>query len=120
MEDVRVLVVDDCEDSAEALVTLLRGWGYDARAAISGQQALAHMDDFQPLGVLLDINMPGMNGLELSRGLRQRFGEDLVLIAVTGLVSDADRERAEAAGVDFVLVKPLDLSRLRKLLPPIT
>jgi DNA-binding response OmpR family regulator len=117
MEEARVIVVDDSPDIAEALAYLLTSDGYSVRTAYDGAQAVVLVDKFAPHCVLFDINMPIMDGNELSKQLRERFGDDIVLVAITG-EDDSDRRISEAFGrVDHYLQKPVDQKGLRRVLP---
>lgn len=118
-EDVRVVVVDDDPDAAESLKDLLVLDGYNVFTAADAAEALKLVAEQQPLCVLLDIGLPGMDGNDLARALRAQHGADLVVVAVTGRSGEDDRLEAERAGVDYVLVKPLDPRLLRKMLPRI-
>ncbi len=118
-DEVRVLVVDDVFDAAEALACGLELDGYKVRIAQNGEQALALIEESVPHCVLLDVDMPGIDGAELSRRLRERHGDDLVLIAVTGWGEDDERVSQTFACVDHYLKKPVDPAELRKLLPPL-
>ena len=118
-DDVRVLVVDDVVDAAEALAETLALSGYRVWIATDGAAALALVEEHKPHCVLLDIGMPGMDGNELTRTLRTRYGDDIVLIAVTGREHDDERVSDTFARVDHYLQKPVDPDVLRKLLPPI-
>ena len=118
-DDVRVLVVDDVADAAEALAETLELSGYKVQVAADGARALALIEKQQPHCVLLDIGMPGMDGNELARTLRQRYGDDIVLIAVTGREHDDESVSDTFARVDHYLQKPVDPDVLRKLLPPV-
>ena len=111
----RILVVDDNVDSAESLTVLLQVSGHDVCAAHSGDAALAAARDFRPDVVLLDIGMPGMDGHEVARRLREEH-RDLVLVAVTGYGLERDRLDSKQAGFDHHLVKPVDPETLRGLL----
>lgn len=116
---VRVLVVDDDHDVAEVLAEILKLNGYEVRVAHDGLLALTVVEDYQPHCVLLDVNLPGMDGGELSRRLRERYGDDLILIAVTGW-SEKDARVSNAFGrVDHYLQKPVDVRMLSKVLPPV-
>jgi CheY-like chemotaxis protein len=118
-EDVRILVVDDFADAAEPLAELLVDNGYSVRVAPGGEEALLMVPDFHPHCVILDINMPGVNGLQLTQRLKAAYGDDIVLIAVTGGAKD-DRVVAETfARVDHYLPKPIDIERLERILPPL-
>ncbi|HEY3633681.1 MAG TPA: response regulator [Caldimonas sp.] len=118
-DDVRVLVVDDVADAAEALAETLGLSGYKVQVAETGARALALIEEQQPHCVLLDIGMPGMDGNDLARTLRARYGDDIVLIAVTGREHDDERVSDTFARVDHYLQKPVDPDVLRKLLPPV-
>ena len=118
-DDVRVVVVDDFIDAAEALAETLMMSGYKVWVATDGSGALALVETHRPHCVLLDIGMPGMDGNELTRTLRTRYGDDIVLIAVTGREHDDERVSDTFARVDHYLQKPVDPEVLRKLLPPV-
>jgi CheY-like chemotaxis protein len=118
-DDVRVLVVDDVADAAEALAETLELSGYKVSVASNGVRALALIEAEQPHCVLLDIGMPGMDGNQLTRALRERYGDDIVLIAVTGREHDDARVSDTFARVDHYLQKPVDPDVLKKLLPPV-
>ncbi len=113
----RVLVVDDLADSAESLARLLRRWGHEVHIAHDGPSALLAATRTAPEVVLLDIGLPGMDGYEVARRLRDdpaRHG--IVLVALTGYGQSSDRRHARAAGFDQHLVKPVDVALLRSLL----
>lgn len=114
----RILVVDDNADVAEALAMLLELLGYAVETAASGLEALEIVERQCPRVALLDIGMPGMDGLELARRLRERVPEPerLWLVAVTGLGHEEARVRSLAAGFNEHLVKPLDRQTLLALL----
>ncbi|HWC73370.1 MAG TPA: ATP-binding protein [Gemmatimonadales bacterium] len=111
---LRILIVDDNEDSAESLATLLRLLGHDVRVAGDGPGALETAATFTPDVALLDIGLPGMDGHELGRRLRGIPGfEHGLMLALSGYGLDADRRRSRDAGFDGHLVKPLDVDVLR-------
>jgi PAS domain S-box-containing protein len=112
----RVLVVDDNVDAAESMATLLRLWGHQVRLAHNGPEALQAAGQCQPEVVVLDIGLPGMNGYEVARFLRQdpRFGQPL-LVAVTGYGEEEDQRRSTEAGFDRHLVKPVAPEALRQV-----
>ncbi len=113
----RVLVVDDNVDAAHMLHELLAHLGHEAAVAHDGAAALAVAGAFQPDIAVLDIGLPVMDGYELARRLRaQRGASALRLIAVTGYGQDADRMRAQAAGFDHHLIKPIAVDALVALL----
>src|SRR5262249_48038208 len=113
----RILVVDDNQDSAESLAKLLRLFGNDVRTAHDGRLALELAGPYCPDVVLLDIGLPGMDGLEVCKRLRRqsREGQPLI-VAMTGYGQDEDRRRTQEAGFNAHLVKPLDLDALHELL----
>jgi DNA-binding response OmpR family regulator len=104
---IRVLVVDDNEDIAEMLATILRQSGYEADAALSAIAAIekCHAGEFEV--IISDIGMPGMNGYELARHLRANGHETTVIIALTGFSIYGDRDRALEAGFDDLITKPV-------------
>ena len=105
----KILVADDLPDAADITVELLRLAGYDAAAAYDGLQAIEAARVFRPDLAILDIDMPGMNGYETARRLRQqqRPGSRLVLIAHMGRTTPSDVQLALDAGFDRHLGKPL-------------
>jgi CheY-like chemotaxis protein len=110
-------VVDDDRDFTDALALLLLKWGHAVRVAHSGAEALRIAATWQPAIVLLDLAMPGMDGLQLARQLRAAPATaDAVLIAMTGCTSEAVRCRAGELGVTSYVLKPADPASLRQLL----
>lgn len=114
-----MLVVDDFADAAETLAAVLEFDGYVVRTAYDGDEALSVVEQFQPHCVVLDINMPGLDGNGLSAHLRLRYGDDIILIAITGAGESDQRVAQTFDRVDHYLIKPLDPAALRKALPPI-
>jgi signal transduction histidine kinase/CheY-like chemotaxis protein len=116
----KVLVVDDNTDAVQSLALLLRMWGHEVRVAHDGPTALALAAEFQPEAVLLDIGLPGMDGYEVARRLRQHPGTaQVLLVAITGYGQEDDRLHSQAAGFDQHLIKPVDPNTLRPLLATI-
>jgi PAS domain S-box-containing protein len=113
----RFLVVDDSLDAAQSLALLLESFGADAHTAIDGPTALDELEAYRPSVMLLDIGMPGMDGLEVARRARQRSdNRGLTIIALSGWGQDEDRRRSREAGVDYHMVKPVNLDELGRLL----
>jgi CheY-like chemotaxis protein len=99
------------------MAELLELYGYEVRTASNGGDALQLAAEFEPQLVLSDIGLPGMNGYELARRLRQRAGgHRMALAAVTGYGQSGDRLRAAEAGFDHFLVKPLAADALLKFI----
>ncbi len=114
---LRVLVVDDDSDTRTTLLFLLRAWGHEAAAAADGPSALAAAAQFAPDAVLLDLGLPGMDGYEVCRRLRQLNGAGpALLVALSGFGREEDVGRALQAGCDRHLLKPCDPEQLRRLL----
>ncbi len=113
----RILIVDDSLDQLESLGMLLELMGHDVREAKNGEVALKTISDFRPDIALLDIGLPGMNGYDLARRIRQLpIGQNILLIAQTGWGQDIDRQRTQDSGFDYHLVKPVDPSDIDEVL----
>ncbi len=113
----RVLVIEDDADAAQTLVDLLELWGHTARCVHDGPTALVVVPEFRPEVVLLDIGLPGMDGYEVARRLRQTpEAVGAMVVALTGYGQDEDRLRSREAGVDHHLVKPINPQELKRLL----
>ncbi|HEX5048121.1 MAG TPA: ATP-binding protein [Gammaproteobacteria bacterium] len=111
----KILVVDDNEDAANTLASLLALDGHDVETAYSGTQALDRVRAFRPGVVLLDIGLPGIDGYEVARRIRAEHANDGArLIAITGYGQDTDRERVRAAGFAGHLIKPVEFSVLQR------
>ena len=109
----RVLVIEDNDDARDMLTTLLSIAGHDVHSAADGARGLELARVVRPEIALVDVGLPGLDGYEVARRLRAfGFGAALRLIAITGYGQAEDRRRAEAAGFDVHLAKPLDPERL--------
>ena len=114
---LRILVADDNRDAADSLAMVLRLAGHTVWNVYDGQSALATAFRCRPHVVLNDIGMPGVNGYEVARRLREHpVTRDSVLVAVTGYVNADDHDRSREAGFDHHLPKPVDFDSLEKLL----
>jgi CheY-like chemotaxis protein len=111
-----VLVVDDNEDVRTSLCRLLELYGYHVASASDGPSALHVAGQVDPQVVLVDIGLPGMDGYELGRRLRQTLPAGVKLLAVTGYGQPSDRARSRDAGFDAHLVKPVQVSALSPFL----
>ena len=104
---LRVLVVDDDVDTTRLLAFLLEDWGYVARTAGDAAHAVRVAERFLPHVALLDLGLPGMDGLELGCRLRQiPCLTGVALIAVTGFGRETDWREAKEAGFDAYMLKP--------------
>ncbi len=113
----RILVVDDNADAAASLAMLLRLSLHEVRTACDGGSALRTAVDMTPDVVLLDVGLPDIDGYEVARRLRQLPAlRNALIIAVTGYGADRDRERAQEAGFNYHLTKPVDVDVLEKLI----
>ena len=120
MPGKRVIVVDDDIDSAESMAMLLRLWGFLVESAHDGESALALIETVKPDAVLLDLGLPGLDGLGVAERVHQLPGHDeLLLIAVTGYGQQSDRDRTRQAGFSRHLVKPVAAVSLRETLAPL-
>ena len=114
---LRVLVVDDNVDAEQSVSLLMRMEGHEVRAAHDGIEALGEAVAFRPQVVLLDIGLPGMNGYDVARRLRQSpESADAVLVAITGYGQAEDRDLALEAGFQHHLVKPVEPLALLQLI----
>jgi DNA-binding response OmpR family regulator len=114
--DTRVVVIDDDADARQTLSSVLAVEGCEVRSAGDGSAALAVIAEFEPHCVILDVEMPGLDGLALSRQLRQAHGNDIVLIGITGHQLGDAKVDATFQLVDHWFTKPIDLARLVKLI----
>jgi CheY-like chemotaxis protein len=111
----RVLIADDSRDGADSLAALLRAHGYEVHCAYDGGTALVSAAAIRPEVILLDIEMPGLDGYEACRGIRaQRWGKHILMVAHTAWGRESDITRAMSAGFDMHMVKPLRFDALLK------
>jgi PAS domain S-box-containing protein len=113
----RVLVVDDNADLAASTAALLEMWGHVAHVVYNGKDALDAAHAFQPRVILLDIGLPEMDGFQVAEQIRSEHALHAIhLIAMTGYGQDRDRLRAQQAGFNAHLVKPVQAAALKLLL----
>jgi CheY-like chemotaxis protein len=113
----RILIVDDNTDSVRSMEMLQTRRGHTVRTAFTGPEAVAVAAEFLPEVVLLDIGLPGLDGFEVARRVREMPAlAGAFLVAMTGYASVEDRVAARQAGFDEHLVKPVDLNILREWL----
>jgi CheY-like chemotaxis protein len=117
----RILLVDDNRDATDSMAELLRLAGHEVRTAYDGETALALARIDAPEVVFCDITMPGMDGLEVARHLREDIHlRDTVLVALSGYSQDDDRRGSREAGFNSHLAKPVQLASLKALLSDVT
>jgi CheY-like chemotaxis protein len=108
-----VLVVDDNPQNLKLARLLLITEGYDARVAVDAEQALTLLEEFTPKLILMDIQLPGMDGLELTRRLKAApETRGIVIVALTAYAMKGDEEKARAAGCDGYIAKPINVRTL--------
>jgi CheY-like chemotaxis protein len=113
----RILVVDDNSNQIASIALLLKTIDCEVRAAQDGPAALVELREFVPDFALIDIGLPGVNGYDLARLIRNDKQFDrTVLIAQTGWGGDEDRAASRRAGFDYHLTKPLDFDLLKTIL----
>jgi CheY-like chemotaxis protein len=113
----RILVVDDNVDAAITVAALLKAWGHDVQMAHNGPAGLEAAAQFRPEIILLDIGLPGMSGYEVAKRLRSDpLHHGVLITALTGYGQSEDRARSHAAGFDYHLTKPPDVSMLQQLI----
>jgi len=116
----RILVVEDDEDIVDVLRRTLRAEGYEVRAAGDGAEALEDLVDFAPDLVILDLGLPGMDGIEVCDRIRKSENGEVPVLMLTARADAEDRVTGLDSGADDYLVKPFDraelLARIRALL----
>lgn len=113
----RVLVVDDNADAASTLCMLLEMLGHTVVTADSGQGAIVLSEQFRPQIIFMDLGMPEMDGFAAAKRIREKpWGENIVIVALSGWGQDEDKRKSKEAGFDHHLVKPAELSELKKVL----
>ena len=109
MTDAEILMVDDHPGNLKLLTFILQKLGYGVRVAQDADQALIALKEFRPRLILMDIQLPGMDGLELTRRLKADPAyRELIIVAVTASAMKGDEEKAKAAGCDGYVTKPID------------
>jgi CheY-like chemotaxis protein len=111
-----VLVIEDDQDGRESLRQLLEATGHLVRVAANGPDGVRLAHEFEPDLAIVDLDLPGFDGFEVARRIRQALGDDVLLIANTGSDTPSLREEAAAAGFDEYTVKPMLALELRRRL----
>ena len=113
MSSVRILVVDDNPVNQKLAQLTLRLAGYEVRTAADATEAVVEVEAFKPRLILMDIQLPGIDGLELTRRFKaDPTTRDICIVALTAYAMKGDEERVRAAGCDGYLAKPIDTRAL--------
>jgi signal transduction histidine kinase len=112
----KILVVDDNEAAARGLGSLLEHSGHEVKLAYDGPSALLMVKEFLPQVVLLDIGLPGMDGYEVAKKLREDPDSSLILIALSGYGQEEDKKRAKQSGFNHHLTKPVGIHEVQRVL----
>src|SRR5579863_647510 len=109
MSNESVLIVEDTPVNLKLVRVLLSRYGFDVRTATTAEEALEVLQQFHPRLVLTDIQLPGMDGLELTRRLKSDPAmRDTMVVALTAFAMKTDQEKAVGAGCDGYITKPID------------
>jgi CheY-like chemotaxis protein len=108
-----ILIVDDNPANLKLARVLLSAEGYEVRVAVDAEEALALLDSFRPRLILMDLQLPGMDGLTLTRHLKDDPAtRGVAILALTAYAMKGDEEKALAAGCDGYVTKPIDTRTL--------
>ena len=113
MEKIKILLVDDEKEFVETLSERIRMRDHDSKVALNGEEALKHIDDDLPDVVVLDLKMPGIDGMEVLRRIRKAY-PNVQVIMLTGHGSDKDEKEAKKLGAFEYLQKPVEIDTLMK------
>jgi len=108
-----ILIVDDNPANLKLISYLLTNRGYQVRTALDATETLKTLGTFRPRLILMDIQLPGMDGLELTKALKSVDAtRDILIVAVTAFAMKGDEQKALAAGCDGYITKPIDIREL--------
>jgi CheY-like chemotaxis protein len=117
MSGESILVVDDNAINLKLVAYLVRANGYDVHTAVDADTATAAISAHRPRLILMDLQLPGIDGLELTRRLKaDPATRDIVIVAVTAYAMKGDQEKALAAGCDDYVTKPIDTRQLPEVI----
>jgi CheY-like chemotaxis protein len=109
MAGERILIVDDNPTNLKLARVMLAGEGYEVRVAVDADEALALLESFRPRLILMDLQLPGMDGLTLTRRLKHDPAtRGIGILALTSYAMKGDEQKALAAGCDGYITKPID------------
>jgi CheY-like chemotaxis protein len=113
MSGERILIVEDNALNLKLVRVLLSSEGYEVRTACDAEEAIAVLREFRPRLMLIDVQLPGMDGLELTRRLKaQPATHGISMVGLTAYAMKGDREKVLAAGCDGYIAKPIDTRAL--------
>ena len=113
MSSNSILIVDDNPINLKLVRIVLELHDYDVKFALDAEEAMALLQEFRPSVILMDLQLPGMDGLELTRRLKaDPTTRNITIVAVTSYAMKGDQERALAAGCDGYITKPIDTEGL--------
>lgn len=111
-----ILIVDDNVQNLKLTRVVLANAGYDVRTAADAEEAIALLRTSRPQVILMDLQLPGMDGLQLTRRLKgDPATREIRIIAMTAYAMKGDEEKAFAAGCDGYVSKPIDIERLPEI-----
>ena len=111
-----VLIVDDNPQNLKLAKVILAAQGYAVKTAIDAEDALRILESFRPRLILMDLQLPRMDGLELTRRLKgDPARREIIIIALTAYAMKGDDEKAFAAGCDGYMSKPIDIDALPRV-----
>ena len=117
MAEKSILIVDDNPVNLKLIRILLEGEGYDIHTAIDAEDALRALRELRPRMILMDIQLPGIDGLELTRRLKaDPVTRDIVILGLTAYAMKGDEERILAAGCNGYIAKPIDTRTLPRVI----
>ncbi len=110
----RILIVDDQIGIRRLLTEVFREYGYQIETCSSGMKALEIMTEFKPDLVLMDVKMPGMNGIDVLKRIREDNDSQIKVILMTAYGDQQHMNKAEELGVDRFIIKPFDINELKE------
>jgi CheY-like chemotaxis protein len=117
MTDRSILIVDDNPVNLKLIRILLVGEGYNVHTAGDAEEALRVLQDLRPRLILMDIQLPGIDGLELTRQLKANpLTRDIRILGLTAYAMKGDEEKIMAAGCDGYIAKPIDTRTLPRVI----
>jgi CheY-like chemotaxis protein len=113
----KILIVDDNPTNLKLVTFLVKSFGYQVETAIDADTTLAAVRKSTPDAILMDLQLPGIDGLELTRRIKaEPATRTIAVIALTAYAMKGDREKAFAAGCDDYMTKPIDSRLLREVI----